>query len=136
MGATFKIPAPVLMALLQAASHVGLSPTEIGKNDELRSWNVSGSELIGALEGKSGSGVWDGEAERTVSAARANAYIAGVADATSATLWCGAGSVLPHELAERVYAYLRSVPSERLNGRASGLVGEALAANFPCPDGE
>jgi hypothetical protein len=99
--------------------------------DETRDWIFSGAELIEALEGRSGDEI-SGEASRSRSNARAIAYIAGVADATSGTRWCGAGTVLPHELADRVYTHLRTLASGRLKGSASSLVVEGLAGAFPC----
>lgn len=99
--------------------------------DEMRDWIFSGSELIEALEGRSGDGM-PGETGRGRSQARAIAYIAGVADATSGTQWCGAGAVLPHELADRVYIHLRTLSSDRLKRSASSLVVEGLAEAFPC----
>ncbi|WP_245364274.1 Rap1a/Tai family immunity protein [Sinorhizobium americanum] len=59
-------------------------------------------------------------------------YIAGIADATSGTRWCGAGTVVPHEPADRVHTHLGDLPTERLNENAATLVGEALAQSFPC----
>ncbi|WP_158693429.1 Rap1a/Tai family immunity protein [Neorhizobium alkalisoli] len=93
---------------------------------------MNGAELIEALEGRSGDGVPKGERDRILSGARANAYVAGAADATSGTRWCGAGAVLPHELADRVYTYLRTLAPERLKGSASSLVVEGLSEAFPC----
>ena len=123
-------------AFLSTALPVGASSAETGKEGDARTWSVSGAELTEALEGKSGSGARESEAERSISAARASAYIAGVADTTSGACWCAAGSVLPHELTDRVYTYLRSVSTERLKGRASVLVIEGLARNFPCRAGK
>ncbi|MFK3781403.1 Rap1a/Tai family immunity protein [Agrobacterium sp. NPDC089420] len=102
-------------------------------NDEGHDWIISGTELIKALEGKSDDGALQSEAGRIKSGARGSAYIAGVADATNGTGWCGAGSVLPHELTDRVYTHLRSVTPERLKDSASTLVIETLAAIYPCP---
>ncbi|WP_410118144.1 Rap1a/Tai family immunity protein [Agrobacterium tumefaciens] len=58
--------------------------------------------------------------------------MAGVADATSGTRWCGAGTVLPHELIDRVYTYLHTLASDRLKRSASSLVVKGLAGAFPC----
>ena len=99
--------------------------------NETRDWIFSGSELIEALEGRSGKEM-SGEAGRSLQKARAIAYIAGVADATSGTRWCVAGAVLPHELADRVYTQLRTLASDRLERNASSLVVEGLAEAFPC----
>ncbi|KAB2770723.1 hypothetical protein F9K84_05880 [Brucella anthropi] len=100
-------------------------------NDQARGWIISGTEPIKVLEGTSDDGTLQSEAGRITSGARGSAYIAGVADATSGT--GGAGSVLPHELTDRVYTHLRSVTPERLKRRASTLVIETLAAIYPCP---
>jgi hypothetical protein len=99
--------------------------------DGTRDWIFSGSELIDALEGRLEEKM-SGEAGRSLQNARAIAYIAGVADATSGTRWCGAGTVLPHELADRVYSHLRTLKSDRLRRSASLLVVEGLAEAFPC----
>jgi hypothetical protein len=97
-----------------------------------RKWIFSGSELAEALEGKLAPEASNEESRRMLSSTRGNAYIAGVADATSGTRWCGAGTVLPHELADRVHTYLGDVPPERLEENAATLVAEALAQSFPC----
>ncbi|MBB4839858.1 hypothetical protein HNP52_002950 [Sphingomonas kyeonggiensis] len=131
MKASFSYQAPLLV-LMSTAVHVDVSSAKSGNNGDPRTWSVSGAELIEALEGKSDTGELGGEADRIKLAIKASAYIAGVADATSATAWCGAGSILPHELADRVYTYLRSAPPELLKGRASTLVIKGLAKSFPC----
>lgn len=132
MKATFSCLALVLAAFLSSAFHAEVSSAKTGPNDVVRTWSVSGSELISALERRPDSGALAGYADETKAAAKGAAYIAGVADATSASSWCGAGSILPHELTDRVYAYLRTVPPERLKGNASTLVIEGLADSFPC----
>jgi len=132
MKAIFSCLALLFAAFLSSGFHANLSSAKIGPNDAARTWSVSGSELISALDGRQASGALAGSADRARSAAKGAAYIAGVADATSARSWCGAGSVLPHELTDRVYTYLRTAPPERLEGSASILVIEGLAENFPC----
>ncbi|MFD1703415.1 Rap1a/Tai family immunity protein [Methylopila henanensis] len=126
----FLAPLPAAMLSMVLATNV--ASAEPG-DDAAPDWMITGTELIKALEGKLDDGALQSEAGRITSAARGNAYIAGVADATSGTAWCGAGSVLPHELTDRVYTHLRSVTPERLKERASTLVIEGLAAVFPCP---
>ncbi|MFK3781407.1 Rap1a/Tai family immunity protein [Agrobacterium sp. NPDC089420] len=96
--------------------------------DETRDWIFRGFELIEALEGRSGDEM-SGEAGRSGPNARA---IAGVADATSGTQWCGAGQVLPHEFPDRIYTYLKTLSPERLKQNAATLVIDGLAATFPC----
>ncbi|MFK3780283.1 Rap1a/Tai family immunity protein [Agrobacterium sp. NPDC089420] len=92
----------------------------------------SGNDLIIALEGRPAEGTADNERNRALSSASASAYISGVADVTSGVRWCGAGTVMPHELVDRAYTYLHSLRSERLQGNASALVADGLAAAFPC----
>ncbi|TKT75913.1 hypothetical protein XW59_018375 [Aquamicrobium sp. LC103] len=99
---------------------------------ETRNWIFSGFELIEELQGQTGDGKPKDEPGRILLSARANSYIAGVADITSGTRWCGAGRALPHELADKVYTYSRTLGPERLKENASMLVTEALAAAFPC----
>lgn len=101
-------------------------------DEQARTWIFSGSELVGSLEGKLAPEASNEEIRRMLSSARGNAYIAGIADATSGARWCGAGTVLPHELADRVHTYLGDLPPERLNENAATLVSEALAKSFPC----
>ncbi|MEO9339370.1 Rap1a/Tai family immunity protein [Mesorhizobium sp. SB112] len=132
MTAAYQFRAIFPAAILSIGLAINVASAESG-NDEARDWIISGTELIKALEGKSDDGALRSEAGRIKSGARGGAYIAGVADATSGTGWCGAGSVLPHELADRVYTHLRIVTPERLKERASTLVIEGLAAIFPCP---
>lgn len=100
--------------------------------EQTRDWIFSGSELAEALQGKLAPEASDENTRRMLSSARGNAYIAGIADATNGTRWCGGGTVLPHELADRVYTYLGDLPPERLNENAATLVSEALATSFPC----
>lgn len=99
-------------------------------DDKRRGWIFSGINLINALEGRPADGTAGNE--RDLSSARANAYIAGVADATSGKRWCGAGTVMPHELVDRAYTYLRALPASSLEGNASSLVADGLAGAFPC----
>lgn len=101
-------------------------------DDKRRDWIFSGINLINALEGRPADGTAGNERDRALSSARANAYIAGVADATSGKRWCGAGTVMPHELVDRAYTYLRALPSSSLERNASSLVADGLAGAFPC----
>ncbi|XUY29436.1 Rap1a/Tai family immunity protein [Agrobacterium sp. rho-8.1] len=98
---------------------------------EDRTWTFSGAELKQAIEGKLAPEVSDPEIRRMMSVAKSTAYIAGVADLTANTQWCGAG-VAPHELTDRVYTYLVDAPSEKLNESAATLVEKALESSFPC----
>ncbi|HBP01660.1 Rap1a/Tai family immunity protein [Stenotrophomonas sp. SM006] len=96
-----------------------------------RTWLVSGAELITLLQGKGADGFCTSEQCRSLSIARANAYIQGAAD-TSRGQWCGQGQILPHELADRVTSHLQQLPQERLQQNASSLVVEGLRTAFPC----
>ncbi|EKT4089181.1 MULTISPECIES: Rap1a/Tai family immunity protein [unclassified Stenotrophomonas] len=96
-----------------------------------RTWLVSGAELITLLQGKGADGFCASEQCRSLSIARANAYIQGAAD-TSRGQWCGQGQILPHELADRVTSHLQQLPQERLQQNASSLVVEGLRTAFPC----
>ena len=97
-----------------------------------RTWIFSGAELKQAIEGKLAPEVSDPEMRRLVSIAKSSAYIAGVADLTSGSDWCGAGAVAPHELTDRIYSYLGDIPAEKLDEQAATLVREALKVSFPC----
>ena len=97
-----------------------------------RTWIFSGAELKQAIEGKLAPEVSDPEMRRLVSVAKSSAYIAGVADLTSGSDWCGAGAVAPHELTDRIYTYLGDIPAEKLDEQAATLVREALKVSFPC----
>lgn len=132
MTAAYQFRATFSAAILWIGLAINVASAE-SDNDQARDWIISGTELIKALEGKSDDGALQSEAGRIKSRARGIAYIAGVSDATSGTGWCGAGSVLPHELTDRVYTHLRSVTPERLKRRASTLVIETLAAIYLCP---
>lgn len=132
MTTVYQFQATFSVATLWIGLAINVASAE-SDNDQARDWIISGTELIKALEGKSDDGALQSEAGRIMSGAHGSAYIAGVADATSGTGWCGAGSVLPHELTDSVYTHLRSVTPERLKGRASTLVIERLAAIYPCP---
>lgn len=132
MTAAYQFRATFPAAILSTGLALNVASAESG-NDQGRDWAISGTELLKALEGKSDDGALQSQAVRIMSGARGSAYITGVADAISGTRWCGAGSVLPHELTDRVYTHLRSVTPERLKGTASTLVIEKLAAIYPCP---
>lgn len=132
MKAVFSCLALSFTAALSSAFQADVPSAKASPNDAVRTWSVSGSALFSALEGRLDSGASVNNADRAKAAAKGAAYIAGVADETNASSWCGSGSVLPHELTDRVYTYLRSVPPERLKGNASTLVIEGLADSFPC----
>lgn len=101
-----------------------------------RTWLVSGAELITLLQGKGTDGFCDDEQCRSLSSARASAYIQGVADASGGQ-WCGQGRILPHELVDRVSSHLRQLPRERVQQQdAFSLVVEGLRVAFPCPPGK
>lgn len=99
---------------------------------EVRTWHLSGADLIAALEGRRISEVRDASLARQFSSAYAQAYVSGIADQTQGTVWCTRTGVLPHELKDRVHSYLSAQPDSRLNGNAAPLVSEALARSFPC----
>lgn len=99
-----------------------------------QTWLVSGEELARLLEGKGDDGLCAEELCRHLSSARAGAYVQGVADAIQGQ-WCGHGQVLPHELVDRVFSYIRQLPSSRLKQDASDLVIEGLRTGFPCHQG-
>nr|WP_312391372.1 Rap1a/Tai family immunity protein [Stenotrophomonas geniculata] len=105
-----------------------------GTTQPARTWLVSGSELMTLLQGNGADGFCDGDECRSLSSARASAYIQGVADASHAQ-WCGQGRILPHELVDRVASHLRQLPRERLQQDASSLVAEGLRTAFPCGGG-
>ncbi|PZS69908.1 hypothetical protein A7X75_01625 [Stenotrophomonas maltophilia] len=102
-----------------------------GTTQPARTWLVSGAELITLLQGKGADGFCDGDQCRSLSSARASAYIQGVADASHAQ-WCGQGWILPHELVDRVASHLRQLPQGRLQQDAAPLVVDGLRAAFPC----
>ncbi|MBT2245794.1 hypothetical protein JQK15_19965 [Sphingobium sp. BHU LFT2] len=106
---------------------VAWAPPEGRRRDGI----FSGLDHIRGLEGRAIDGSAGSEHDRTLSSARANAYIFGVAGATSKR-WCGAVTILPHELVDRAYTYLRALPSDRLQEGASSLVADGLAGAFPC----
>jgi len=132
MTAMYEFLAAFPAAILSIGLAINVASAEAG-TDEVRNWIISGTELIKALEGRTDDGALQNETGRIASHARGSAYIAGVADAAGRTAWCGTGSVLPHELTDRVYTHLRSITPERLKGSASTFVIETLAAIYPCP---
>lgn len=105
-----------------------------GTMQPVRTWLVSGTELITLLQGKGDDGFCDGEQCRILSSARASGYILGVADASRGQ-WCGQRQILPHELVDHVSSHLRQLPRERLQQDASPLVVEGLRTAFPCGRG-
>lgn len=116
------VSVPVVLALS------GLSPA----GAEERTWIFSGAELKQAIEGKLAPEVSDPEMRRLVSVAKSSAYIAGVADLTSGSDWCGAGAVAPHELTDRIYTYLGDLPAEKLDEQAATLVRGGAQGLLSC----
>lgn len=109
---------------------------QAGTTQSARTWLVSGAELITLLQGKGTDGFCDGEQCRSLSSARASAYIQGVADASGGQ-WCGQGRILPHELVDRVSSHLQQLPRERVQQEdAFSLVVEGLRVAFPCHRGK
>ncbi|MFM9868437.1 Rap1a/Tai family immunity protein [Achromobacter xylosoxidans] len=98
-----------------------------------RTWHFTGAELVSALEGRMPSEIRDASLRRQFSSSYAQAYALGIADLTQGTAWCTRGGVLPHELKDRVYSYLSTLPANRLGGNAGPLVSEALRQSFACP---
>lgn len=99
---------------------------------DVRTWHFTGSELIAALEGKMPSQVQDLSLRRLFSSSHGQAYILGIADQTQGKRWCSRSGILPHEMSDRVYTYLSTLPKARLNENAAPLVGEALQRSFAC----
>jgi hypothetical protein len=119
----------VLLSLMLAAS-AGC------RAEAARTWHFTGLELIAALEGKMPSQVRDASLGSLFSSSYGQAYILGIADQTQGKLWCTRTGVLPHELGDRVYSYLSTLPPARLDENAGPLVGEALQRSFSCRGGE
>lgn len=61
----------------------------------------------------------------------AKGYVAGVADATSGMSWCPTAQATEEQLYYAVAAYMKAHP-ESLKRGAAGIVGDALASEFPC----
>ena len=131
MKAKCSLPALFAAVCLSTAFHVNTASAQ-SSDEGVRTWNVSGIELLNALEGRLDADGLNTQPERIEAAAKGSGYIAGVADATSGIAWCNAGSILPHELTDQVYSHLRGISPERLKGKASILVVEGLASIFPC----
>lgn len=97
-----------------------------------RTWHFTGAELATALEGRMPSELRDASLRQQFSSSYAQAYIVGIADQTQGTVWCTSTGVLPHELKDRVYSYLSTLPANRLEENAGPLVSEALHQSFAC----
>lgn len=98
----------------------------------LRTWHFTGVELVSALEGKMPSPVRDSSLHSFFSTSYGQAYILGIADQTQGSRWCTRTGLLPHELSDRVYTYLLTLPKARLDSNAGALVSEVLQRSFPC----
>ena len=61
----------------------------------------------------------------------AKGYVAGVADATFGVSWCPDSQVTERSIFQTVSQFMQSHP-DYLNQRAAAVVGNALAAEFPC----
>lgn len=109
-----------------------LSASAICQAQGARTWRFTGAELAAALEGRMPSEVGDASLRRQFSSAYAQAYVLGIADQTQGTVWCTRTGVLPHELKDRVYRYLSTLPARRLHENAGPLVSEALRQSFAC----
>lgn len=133
MGAVFRshmARKDIRFLLLLALTVLLILSTEAASSE--RTWIFSGAELKSAIEGNYAPETSDPETRRLISAAKASAYIAGVADFTSGGKWCGAGEVAPHEIKDRVYTYLGDLSAEQLNANAATLVLAALEHSLPC----
>jgi len=109
-----------------------LSASAICQAQEARTWHFTGAELAAALEGRMPSEVGGASLRRQFSSSYAQAYVLGIADQTQGTVWCTRTGVLPHELKDRVYSYLSTLPASRLDENAGPLVSEALRQSFAC----
>jgi hypothetical protein len=65
----------------------------------------------------------------------ARLYFLGVMDVTEGRHWCDYKTVKTVTAREHVYLYLKKLPPQRLSGRASLLIAEALEKSFPCEKG-
>lgn len=61
----------------------------------------------------------------------AKGYVAGVADATFAVSWCPSSQVTEDRIFQTVSQFMKSHP-DYVNQHAATVVGNALAAEFPC----
>jgi len=61
----------------------------------------------------------------------AKGYVAGVADATFGVSWCPNDVVTEDRIFHTVSQFMKSHP-DYVNQRAATVVGDALAAEFPC----
>lgn len=64
----------------------------------------------------------------------ARLYLLGVLDSTEGKTWCSYNQLKTVTLNEFVFEYLKKLPAERLQARASTLIEEALQNTFPCKD--
>jgi len=120
------------LPMRRVALIIMLSVSAICQAQEARTWHFTGAELASALEGRMPSEVGDASLRRQFSSSYAQAYILGIADQTQGTVWCTRTGVLPHELKDRVYSYLSTLPASRLHENAGRLVSEALRQSFAC----
>ena len=61
----------------------------------------------------------------------AKGYVAGVADATFGTAWCPNSDVTEDRIFQSVSEFIKS-HRDYVNRRGAAVVGDALAAEFPC----
>jgi hypothetical protein len=61
----------------------------------------------------------------------AKGYVAGVAEATLGVSWCPKSQVTEERIFQTVSQFMKSHP-DYVNQRATAVVGDALAAEFPC----
>lgn len=59
-------------------------------------------------------------------------YLLGVLDTTEGKVWCNYKSFKTTTLRENIFEYLKKLPPERLNERASAIIAEVLSRDFPC----
>ncbi|MGE8452276.1 MAG: Rap1a/Tai family immunity protein [Pseudomonadales bacterium] len=109
-----------------------LSACAVCQAQGTRTWHFTGAELAAALEGRMPSEFRDASLRREFASSYAQAYVVGIADQTQGTVWCTSTGVLPHELKDRVYSYLSTLPASRLEENAGPLVSEALHQSFAC----
>lgn len=98
-----------------------LTPVSTSAAPHSRTWNVSGQELLDAIQGKTDvkAMVRDSLQQQIF----ADAYLFALIDSQD---WCFTGKVLPHEMKSHVFEYLHGLAPSRLADNAASLSHEAL----------
>lgn len=123
MMSSLMLSSLLISSLLSASpAHAqGSQESHVSPSTHNRTWNVSGQELLDAIQGK--TDVTPSVRDRLQQQIFAEAYLFALIDSQN---WCFTGKVLAHEMKSYVFEYLHGLAPERLANNATSLSHEAF----------